>query len=153
MSDRQEALARALHEAYVEQRLAAGDELGSTASLAAWNELPEEFRESSRRNARDVASILGSLGYQVRKARDGKESRLTDEDIEAFAEEMHVRWVAEREAEGWRTGPERHDDDRVHPDLVPWDRLPESRREIDRSLVRALPALLRDVGLVLCKEE
>jgi hypothetical protein len=150
VADVQEALARGLHEAYVRQRLAAGEHLDATPSLTGWDELPEEFKQSSRRSAQDMSSVVGSLGYELRPASGTETGRLlTEDEVTLLAERMHQLWVAEREASGWRVGARRDDEERRHPDLVSWDDLPEERREIDRHLLRELPGLLREVGLVL----
>ncbi len=150
MADVQEMLARALHEAYLEQRLGAGERLGSTPSLTSWSELHDEFKLSSRRNAADISSVVATLGYNVRPA-SGQESSLvlTEDEIDVLAERVHERWVDERETGGWRRGAKRDDAERIHPDLVPWDDLPDDRREIDRQLLRKLPEVLEDVDLVL----
>ena len=150
MTDVEERLARALHDTYLRQRLAAGERLGARLSLTEWDTLPEEFKQSSRRNARDIDSAVSALGYELRETDDTETGRmLSDDEIELVAVRLHERWVEEREANGWRAGAQRNDGERIHPDLVPWDSLPEARREIDRHLVRELPGLLERVGLVL----
>jgi len=150
VADIEETLAQALHEAYLHQRLAAGERLDTTPSLTGWDRLPEEFKQSNRRNARDITSVLGARGLELRPVAGTETGRLfSDDEIELLAERLHERWVEEREANGWRAGAERDDAERIHPDLVSWDALPEDRREIDRHLVRELPGLLESVGLVL----
>ncbi|CAN5227109.1 hypothetical protein BH09ACT13_BH09ACT13_05800 [soil metagenome] len=150
VADVQEMLAQALHEAYIEQRLGAGERLGSTPSLTSWSELPVEFKVSSRRNAADISSAVATLGYNVRPA-SGRNSSLalSTDEVDVLAERVHERWVDERETGGWRVGAQRDDAQRIHPDLVPWDDLPDERREIDRQLLRKLPEVLEQVGLVL----
>jgi hypothetical protein len=150
VADVQEMLARALHEAYLEQRLGAGERLGSTPSLTSWSELPDEFKLSSRRSAADISSVVATLGYNVRPASGGNSSlALSADEVDVLAERVHERWVDERETGGWRVGAQRDDAERIHPDLVPWDDLPDERREIDRQLLRKLPEVLEHVGLVL----
>jgi class 3 adenylate cyclase len=51
---------------------------------------------------------------------------------EALARSVHETWVRLRTAEGWRRGPTRDDGRKEHPDLVPFEELPESEREYDR---------------------
>jgi hypothetical protein len=149
--DAQEAFARALHEAYVRQRLDAGEHLGSTPSLSSWNDLSHEFKESSRRNARDVRAIVTSLGYDLTLADEDSGATLSEGEVEALAERLHERWVEERQASGWRYGERREDDRRLHPDLVEWVNLPDARREIERNLGRELPFLARNAGLILVR--
>jgi class 3 adenylate cyclase len=49
-----------------------------------------------------------------------------------LARNVHENWARLRIAEGWRYGPDRNDVRKEHPDLVPFDELPESEREYDR---------------------
>jgi hypothetical protein len=60
-----------------------------------------------------------------------------DEEIleltERLAENTHDLWAQRRLAEGWRYGPERDQARKEHPSLVPYEKLPESEKEYDRS--------------------
>jgi hypothetical protein len=144
-----DALARGLHEAYLRERVAAGEALGSTRSLVAWDALPEEYRESSRRNARDLYDALASLGYRaVPDETDARDDELCEDDVEAVARTLHERWLAERTSPAW---VEAHGSSvpTTHDDLVPWDELPDERRTIDRNLVRQFPSVLGRLGLAL----
>ena len=141
--DREEVLAQAMHALYLEQRLASGERLGSTPSMVEWEALPQEFRESSRAHARVTQRLLERLGYSVQPARPNElPLQLPEADIDVLARLCHERWVEERRSNGWRLGSTRSDAQRRHPDLVSWEELAEDRREIDRHLVRGLPALL-----------
>ena len=63
----------------------------------------------------------------------------------SLAENAHDNWAALRIKEGWTWGPKRNDDAKEHPDLVPYDQLPESEQEYDRQAaiqtVKAIMAL------------
>jgi hypothetical protein len=143
----EELLAQAIHELYLEQRLADGQLPGSTPSMVAWEELPEEFRESSRGQARDTTRLLAVAGYVFEPAKAGaREPRLTEAEIETLARLVHERWYEERQRSGWKWGAARDDESRIHPDLVSWDELSEERREIDRHIVRGLPHALAVCG-------
>jgi RyR domain-containing protein len=54
---------------------------------------------------------------------------------ETLAENAHEVWSAQRMRDGWQYGPSRNDDAKEHPCLVPYDRLPESEKIYDRSMV------------------
>ena len=54
---------------------------------------------------------------------------------ERLAEHIHDIWAQRRLAEGWRFGPQRSDENRRHPDLVPYAALAESEKDYDRSTV------------------
>lgn len=55
-----------------------------------------------------------------------------------MARREHDRWVAERLLNGWRPGPERDNIQRVHPNLVHWDKLDDELRKRDEDQVRAV---------------
>jgi hypothetical protein len=52
---------------------------------------------------------------------------------ELLARNSHDVWGRKRLAEGWRYGPRRDDIRKEHPCLVPYEELPESEKEYDRS--------------------
>ncbi len=53
--------------------------------------------------------------------------------IEEMAKNVHEVWAQNRIKEGWRYGPVRDDDKKLHPCLVPYEELPESEKEYDRA--------------------
>ena len=66
-----------------------------------------------------------------------------EELVERLAENNHDLWAQKRIDEGWRFGPKRNDDAKEHPDLVPYDQLPESEKEYDRkTVVEALKVIV-----------
>ena len=66
-----------------------------------------------------------------------------EELIERLAENNHDHWAQKRIDEGWRYGVKRNDDAKEHPDLVPYDRLPESEKEYDRrTVIETLKAIV-----------
>ncbi len=63
--------------------------------------------------------------------------------IERLAANNHDHWALQRIAEGWRFGPDRNDKTKTHPDLVPYEELPDSEKEYDRrSVVETLKAII-----------
>jgi ryanodine receptor 2 len=62
--------------------------------------------------------------------------KLTDDILdltELLARNAHDIWACQRLADGWRYGPRRDDARKEHPSLVPYEELPESEKEYDRS--------------------
>ena len=51
---------------------------------------------------------------------------------EQIARHVHDEWMRKRLAEGWTLGPERSDERKQHPCLIPYDELPEIEKEYDR---------------------
>ena len=63
--------------------------------------------------------------------------------VECLAKNNHDHWAQKRLDEGWRHGHRRSDHEKEHPDLVPYDELPESEKEYDRKTVlEALKAII-----------
>lgn len=63
--------------------------------------------------------------------------------IERLAANNHDHWAIQRIAEGWRFGPERNDKAKTHPDLVPYEQLPNAEKEYDRrSVIETLKAII-----------
>jgi hypothetical protein len=63
--------------------------------------------------------------------------------VEQLARNNHDHWARSRIDEGWRYGSKRNDDAKEHPDLVPYEDLPESEQDYDRkTVVEALKAIV-----------
>jgi len=63
--------------------------------------------------------------------------------IERLAANNHDHWALKRIEEGWTFGPERNDKSKTHPDLIPYEELPDSEKEYDRrSVVETLKAMV-----------
>jgi hypothetical protein len=70
-------------------------------------------------------------------------SRDLEQLVERLAENNHDHWARQRIDEGWRYGAERNDNDKQHPDLVPYNQLPETEKEYDRkTVVEAIKAII-----------
>lgn len=52
---------------------------------------------------------------------------------EKIAENVHDIWAKQRIDQGWSYGEVRNDELKQHPCLVPYEKLPESEKEYDRS--------------------
>jgi class 3 adenylate cyclase/tetratricopeptide (TPR) repeat protein len=52
---------------------------------------------------------------------------------EVLAQHIHDLWAHKRFAEGWTYGPQRHDERKQHPDLIPYHALPEAEQTYDRT--------------------
>jgi hypothetical protein len=130
-------LPRALHEHYLSMLTRLG---GGGGSPVRWDELPENIRHANRAAADHIGVKLAAIGCQVV---DGVASdfAFSDDEIDMLASIEHRRWSAERLLLGWRRGA-RDDEQRLHPDLVPFDALNEEGREKDRDAVRAIPDVL-----------
>jgi voltage-gated potassium channel Kch len=114
-----------------------------------WASLTDEGRQRNTRHAASISDQLESVGYRLGPLIDWGEPlpEFAPDEVEVMSKLEHQRWVAERLDAGWRHAAARDDDARLHPDLVPWDDLPDERREINRRLVRMRPSMLAAVGI------
>lgn len=132
-----EGIAIALHEAWREKH-------GVAEPTPRWQELDESRRESSRAQARDISAKLRSIGCAIRPMRDWDASAFafTDAEIETLAIAEHNRWIRERLEAGWQSAEVRDPENKKTPYLIPFDQLPPDIADLDRSAVRAIPAVL-----------
>ena len=147
-----ERLARAIHDDYGSIRESGADSAvtgrqvpADAAALGPWDELPEEFKESNRAQARQIGEKLAVIGCLMVPAFDlTLEFTFDDDELQLLARLEHERWVQERTAQGFELGPARHG--RVRPDLVPWERLSDEARAMNVQAVRRIPGMLARVG-------
>ena len=125
-------LAKFLHNAYSVR-------YGNTTT---WADLSETYRDANRGAADHLGVKLASIGYWV--ADDPSNwGRSVDLTVDSEAKELmarleHKRWNAERILNGWKYGKVRDDRRKIHPCLVPFEELPESEQEKDRTNVTDL---------------
>lgn len=106
-----DAIGRVCHEANRAYCAILGDQ-----ALPAWDDLEPSYRNSTR------AGVL--------KAIEGN----TPQD-------SHASWMAERTAQGWVYGPTLDRAAKIHPNLVPYDQLPEAQKRKDDLFLGIVNAL------------
>jgi hypothetical protein len=144
-----ERLAEARHEIYLRDQAARGEGPDLNPSLVPWAGLSDSLKRSNRAFAAAIPEKLAALGVVAAPAGEGRSLTISPPQLERLAREEHDRWRRDLEADGWHRGPEHDPAGKAHPMLVEWAELPEAEREKDRDAVRALPELLRQVGLDL----
>jgi hypothetical protein len=140
-----EKLARAIHESYRENN--AGEKPEDDPSMAPWERLLEDLRESNRLQADHIQVKLRAIGCGFASA-TGEGPVLmefTDGEIEVMAMIEHDRFVSERSNRGWSLGP-RDPEKKTTPYLVAYKDLAEEIKELDRQAVRQIPRLLATAG-------
>lgn len=112
-----EFIARCAHEAN-----RAYCETNGGYSQVQWDEAPENIKESARNG---VQTLLGAP--------------------ELTPEQMHANWVKFKLADGWKYGPVKDVENKIHPCICPYDMLPPHQKIKDylfRSVVLGLDAAL-----------
>jgi hypothetical protein len=143
-----ETLARALHQAYVQDQQKAGQTPAINPALVPWDQLPADLKDSNRREADLVGERLRAVGYGIAPLTDwdAESFEFSPDEVETMARPEHERYVAERVQAGWSPGP-RDSARKTNPNLVPWDQLSPGVQESNRRSVRQLPRLLAEAGL------
>lgn len=147
-----ESIAVAVHEDYVRRQAEAGYTTADNPSMVPWEHLPENLKESNRRQADHIGEKLRAVGLSIVPKDDwaAETEQFSDAEVERLAEIEHERWMQERSSQGWRYAAGEKDlDRRTSPHLVPWATLAEEVRDLDRDAVRAIPGLLARAGLGL----
>lgn len=144
-----QTVARAIHENYVRHQIGAG---GTQA--VPWEELPENLKESNRRQADDIERKLRAIGCRIVQLAEGSERfEFSAYELDHLARVEHDRWKAEREADGWIYGADEDIQAKRTPNLVSYDELPDEIQELDRDAVRAIPDVLANAGLGVVRFE
>ena len=71
---------------------------------------------------------------------------------EAIAENAHEIWSKARTEQGWTYGPERNDQKKETPDMVPYCNLPESEKLYDREMAMQTLKLVKKLGFEIKKK-
>ena len=72
--------------------------------------------------------------------------------IEDLAKQQHDVWVQSRMEQGWTYGPERNDQLKHHPCLLPYEELPEVEKAYDRDTAVGTLKLIQKLGFTITKE-
>ncbi len=142
-----ERLARSIHELYNEKQMERYPD--RPLKYPDFDALPDTLKYSNLRQAMRIPDKLWQMGYEMRPAGSAGEtvSEIPEEYVEALAEEEHGAWMAERISTGWTTGADVNADRKTTPYLVPYGKLPEEIKELDRDPVRNIPRLLARIGM------
>ena len=145
LQDRHDALARSIHDFYLEGRFAEGERIGVRASMQEWENLPESFRDDNRLVADCYQLKLRDIGARLVEG-SGPSLMLTPDELEELSRAEHDRWMAAKLVQGWTFGAVRDDAKRLHPDIIPYDDLSEAIKDLDREQVRIMARLLGASG-------
>jgi len=142
-----EIIAVEIHKQYRETRMKLPDDF--EPSLAVWENLQENLKESNRHQASRILEKLNIIGCAVReiKEREIALMKFSKREIELMAELEHARWVVERLSDGWKPAKTKDVLKKLSPYLVGWKYLSEDIKGYDRDTVKKIPEYLAKVGL------
>ncbi|MHB0939029.1 MAG: RyR domain-containing protein [Armatimonadota bacterium] len=138
---------KAVHERYIKDNR---DKL-MPQSVKEWSDLDPGLKNSNIEQAQYSIAVLRNLGFTVSEVQPDvepkvEESLFTDAEVELMAEMEHGRWVVERLASGWQYGPDKDNERKISPYLLPWNELPNDIKDYDRAAVREWPVILAEAG-------
>ena len=154
LGEKLDAAARAIHEGYLAEATQRGEELGARRSLRPWLLLAEDLKDDNRALADHHFVKVRASGCTLapHQGAAAPDPAWSVAEIEALATFEHERWMAQRLLAGWKLDARRDDQAKRHPDLVPYAELPDARQELDRAVVRDIPARLAGVGYAVLRE-
>lgn len=71
--------------------------------------------------------------------------------VEEMSKNVHEVWSETRISQGWTYGPERNDELKTHPCLVPYEELPEEEKKYDRNTCIGTLKLILKLGFKISK--
>jgi hypothetical protein len=115
-----------------------------------WHQLDSETKHQLLAQSRLLLNMLHVAGFNVSRAEDTDAAIVFGSDmLDLLARMEHDRWCRERIDNGWRPGPKRDIEKKLHPMLVPWTDMPDEMKQYDREAVRHLPKLLLKSGYAI----
>jgi hypothetical protein len=164
-SDQRLAIARAIHQAYLDEQKKKGKWDPNKASHQDWKGLSEYYRDQNLRQADHLAAKLQAVGLWFRKPGPGvpqkvkegmskKAKAILTQNEDKLARMEHDRWVAEQRRAGWIAGPDTTIDSRdnsflLHNCIFPWEDIPKDIQGYDITTVRNIPEYLSLAGYEL----
>ncbi len=71
--------------------------------------------------------------------------------VELMARNVHEEWARTRIQQGWTYGPQRDDEHKQHPCLVPYDELTEEEKVFDRNTALATIRFILSHGFTITR--
>jgi RyR domain-containing protein len=100
-------------------------------------------------------SSLASAAKDYRPAPIDTSKAQLPREVESLTEKLsrntHEVWARQRMADGWRWGAERDDRRKLHPSLVPYEKLPESEKVYDRATATQTLKAILSLGFGITK--
>jgi hypothetical protein len=118
-----------------------------------WESISEEEKDANRTQANRICHLLKTHGYTINPLLDWDAAMFTfsPEEVQGMAKMEHSLWCEWKRQEGWQFGPTRNNENKIHPDLVLWEELPEEEQDKNKDFVSNLPVMLSKLGFQIDK--
>jgi len=144
-------MAKKIHELFC-SHLNPHDKNGITG--VKWDELSLHFKLSNISQAREYPDFIARLGGRIdNRGADGDIMNLESNTklVNELAKAEHNRWLKEKYDDGWKYGKIKDEKRKIHPCLLPWEKLDKYTKEKDRNPIREIPTVLKTVGKCVYK--
>ena len=118
-----------------------------------WDRLPENIRNANRAVADHFPIKLCAVGCKMVAKEFGKEAELDTAEIERLAYMEHQRWLADRRINGWKFAKTRDDQNKLHPNMKPYNELNEADKQKDRDSVLKMLDVVRSKGYRIVRSD
>ncbi len=144
-----EKLAIAIHEKFNQVQIERHP--GEPLEYPNFSDLPDTLQYSNLRQARCITKMLELAGWEMRPLDSGGAvvEEIPVDMIEKLALDEHNNWVRERLSSGWLYTEVKNVDKKTSPYLVPYEKLPEEIKDLDRDIIRNIPSLLSLIGMAV----
>lgn len=118
-----------------------------------WEELSKEDKDANRKQAGRIHHLLKTFGYHISPLQDwnAREYVFPTENLEKMAQMEHELWCQWKQENGWKFGDQRDNDQKIHPDLIPWNMLPDTEKQKNFQFIKNIPEMLADLGFQIDK--
>ncbi|MEA3274813.1 MAG: RyR domain-containing protein [Pseudomonadota bacterium] len=146
LDGRGDELARVIHEHYRDSIGAQGRDPDAEPAGQPWQTLEASYRDASRQQADHLWAKLATVDCRAVPEELVESFAFAPLEVERLAIIEHKRWAADRYLDGWTYAPIRDNARKHHPQLIAYDSLSESMKDLDRFAVRLTPTLLARSG-------
>jgi hypothetical protein len=118
-----------------------------------WNALSKGDKDANRKQAGRIHRLLKTYDYHISPLQDwnARKFTFTEEELHKMAKMEHELWCQWKQKNGWEFGEKRDNERKFHPDLVPWNALPEGEKRKNIQFIERIPELLADLGFQIEK--
>lgn len=105
--------------------------------------------------ALELPTLLGKINCELRPfaCERSPVTAFTDAEVDVLAENMHARWMRLHLEDGWVYAKTTDRKRKKHHCLVAYHLLTDAEKELDRAPARALPDILRSVGIGVYRQK
>lgn len=150
-------MAMTIHMNYIQSQEDKNERSEELDTHKEWEKLSDEAKDRNRYPADHMLTKARSMNCKACDINSPDKAFEVESFIylDDLSEAEHRRWSAYMYFKGWRKGPERINEAKIHPDLIPYEKLKDPAKLKDRNNILQLQELfaLKDLKLVEIQNE